>query len=102
MRVELTIDGGFACIPGLAKPIVLDGTQLRGSDLAELRRLCQAAVATPNRATKTQSQSLPDARRYRLTLEIDGAEHKITVADPVNEPAIAALIDFLTVRRGRP
>ena len=82
MRVELTIDGGFAYIPGLAKPIVLDGTQLDGSELAELRRLCDAALAAPNRGAEAPSAALPDARRYRLTLEIDGERHEITRGRP--------------------
>jgi hypothetical protein len=98
MRVELTIDGGFAYIPGLAKPIVLDGAQLTGSDLAELRRLCADALAAPNRDAKTQSASLPDTRRYRLTIELDGERHEITAADPVSQPAIVELIDLLRAR----
>jgi hypothetical protein len=101
MRVELTIDGGFAYIPGLAKPIVLDGAQLAGSDLTLLRRLCQAALATPDRDARPQSGAHPDARRYRLTLEIDGARHELTAADPVSQPAVAELIDFLRTRGSR-
>jgi hypothetical protein len=101
MRVELTIDGGFAYIPGLAKPIVLDGAQLLGSDLVKLRRLCHEALAAPNREAKTQPAVLPDARRYRLTLEMDGERHELIAADPVIPPAAAELIDFVRARGSR-
>jgi len=98
MRVELTIDGGFAWIPGLAKPIVLDGARLAGSDLAELRRLCQAALAARNLHPAAQLAALPDARRYQLTIDIDGERHDVTAADPVSQPAVAELIDFVRAR----
>jgi hypothetical protein len=95
MRVELVIDGGLAYIPGLAKPIVIEGAQLAAGDLAEMRRLCREALAGPILGARTRPASLPDARRYRLTLEIDGEKHEVTAADPVSQPAIAELIDFL-------
>jgi hypothetical protein len=101
LRVELTIDGGFAYVPGLAKPIVLDGAELAASDLAKLRLLCREALATPNRDARAQTASLPDARRYRLTLEIDGQRHEITAADPVGLPVVAELIEFLRTRGSR-
>lgn len=101
MRIELTIDGGFAYLPGLAKPIVLDGAQLAGDDLAEFRRLCQAALASRNRHAAAQLETFPDARRYQLTIDIDGERHDVTAADPVSEPAVAELIDFVRARGTR-
>ena len=99
MRVELTIDGGFAFIPGLAKPIVLDDAQLSGEDSNNLRRLCQAALTTPRQHAATPLAALPDARRYRLTIEIDDQRHELVAADPITERAVAELIDFVTLRR---
>lgn len=101
MRVELTIGGGFAYIPGLAKPIVLDGTHLDGSGLVELRRLCDAVLAAPNRGAEPPSATLPDARRYRLILEIDGEMHEISAADPIGQPAFSELVDFVRAHGGR-
>ena len=95
MRVELTIDGGFAYIPGLAGPIVLDGAQLAAADAGELRRLCRAALAVTKRASAKQRAAIPDARRYQLTIVIDDARHELTAADPISPPAVAALIAFV-------
>lgn len=93
MRVELTIDGGFAFIPGLRGPLVVDGRQLSGDAAATLRRLCEAAlaVATPPQA----APALPDARCYRLTVELDGARHCVTASDPLGHDAIGELIAFV-------
>jgi len=95
VRVELTIDGGFAYIPGLAGPIVLDGAQLAAADAGELRRLCRAALAVATSAAGTKRAAMPDARRYRLTIAIDDKKHELVAADPISPPAVAALIAFV-------
>ena len=100
MRIELTIDGGFAYFPGLATPIVVDSTRLPAAAAAELQRLCGAALATEvpgARPTATSPRAtLYDARRYRLTIDIEGVKHQLDAADPVSQPAVAALIAFVT------
>ena len=95
MRVELTVDGGFAYIPGLAGPIVADGAQLAASDAAKLRRLCAAALAVAKVEPEQRPAAMPDARRYGLTIDIDGKRHDLIAADPIRSPAIAALIVFV-------
>jgi hypothetical protein len=102
MRVELTIDGGFAYIPGLNRPLVVDDANLAADDAAQLRRLCAAAIAATHRKPASPPPTLPDARRYRCTIELDGVCRDFTAADPVNEPAIADLIAFLQDRRRGP
>jgi len=95
VRVELTIDGGFAYIPGLAGPIVVDGAQVAAAEAGELRRLCRAALAVTTSAAGTKRAATPDARRYQLTIVIDDKKHELVAADPVNPPAVAALIAFV-------
>jgi hypothetical protein len=101
MRVELTIDGGFAYIPGRVRPIAVEGARLVAGDAALLRLLCQTTLAATRRHAIAQPAVMPDARRYRLTIEIDGQTHELTAADPVSEPEIAALIDFVTTHGAR-
>ncbi len=95
MRVELRIDGGLAYFPGLARPVMLDGARLSAADQAELARLCRAALADPGPESAARAEALPDARRYRLAIDIDGETHALAAADPVAQPAVAALIDFV-------
>ena len=96
MRIELTMDGGFAHFPDLAKPFIVDESQLPAVDAAELRRLCSAALGAARRTPPPLLAALPDARRYHLTVDHDGARHEIITADPVDQPAVAALIAFVT------
>ena len=101
MRVELTTDGGFAHIPGLAAPVVVDSAQLAGEDAAQLRRLCDAASASAKSDDAPQPSSIPDGRRYRLTIETGDKRRELKISDPIEHPAIAALIAFVQ-QRGRP
>ena len=98
MRVELTIDGGFAYVPGRARPVAVDGSRLSAGDAGKLRRLCQTTIGATSRHAIVEPAITPDARRYRLIIEIDGHRHELSAADPVSDPAIAALIDFVTAR----
>ncbi len=95
LRVTLKIDGGFAYSPGLAKPIELDAAQLGGKRAAHAQRLCEAACTVPPKRRASTAAPVPDGRRYRLTIEMDGARREVTAADPVDEPAIAELIAFV-------
>ena len=100
MRVALTTDGGFAHIPGLAAPIVVDSAHLAAEEAAQLRRLCDAAAAITNPQVASNAPALPDGRRYRLTIETEGSRRVLTAADPIEHPALAHLIAFVQ-QRGR-
>jgi hypothetical protein len=98
MRVKLIIDGGFAHIPGLAAPIVIDSAHLSAEEVAQLRRLCdEVSAAGQDRAI---APTIADGRRYRLTIETGESRRDLIAADPVDDPAIAHLIAFVQ-QRGR-
>jgi len=101
VRVELSIDGGFAYMPGLARPIIADATQLPAEDAAQLRRLCEAALAAGRQGGASPALPIPDGRRYRLTIEFGAVRRELTAADPVIEPEVAALIRFVQDRGQR-
>ena len=101
MRVELSIDGGFAYIPGVAKSIVVDAARLAPTDATHLARLCGAALAVTPRTPSAPPSTMPDARRYRLTIRTAGAPRILAAADPVDEPALEALIEFVTMHGQR-
>jgi hypothetical protein len=100
--MTLKIDGGFAPVPGLARPIELDAARLGDEHAADAQRLCTAACAVAPKSGAPQTAPIPDGRRYRLTIEADGSRHEVTAADPIGEPAIAELIAFVEAhgRRG--
>ena len=94
MRVELSTDGGFAAIPGLAKPVLLDAADLSPDHGAELKRLVEAAVAEKAQRGSVKAAPVPDGRRYRITILGDGARNEIEAADPMIPPAFEALMEF--------
>ena len=94
IRVELRIEGGFAHIPGLARPLVVDARDLHPEGAATLERLCKA-VSHVGSAGSPGATPMPDARRYRLTIAGDGATRQIEATDPVPHHALAALIEFV-------
>jgi hypothetical protein len=94
MRVELVMDGGFAAIPGLAKPVLVEATDLSPERGAELKRLVEAALAEKPPRGRAKVAPVPDGRRYRITIRGDGAAHQIEAADPMVPPAFEALMAF--------
>ena len=95
LRVTLQIDGGFAYLPGLAKPIALDAAQLGDEHAAHLQRLCESACAVAPKRKASRAAAVPDGRRYRLTVKLGDSRREVTAADPVDAPAIAELIAFV-------
>ena len=95
LRVTLQIDGGFAHLPGLARPIALHAAQLGDEHAAQLQRLCESACAVAQKRKASRAAPVPDGRRYRLTIELGDSRREVTAADPVDAPAIAGLIAFV-------
>jgi len=95
MRVKLIIDGGFARMPGLAAPIVIDSDRLSAEEAAQLQRLCDAAPAVEQDTAAPPTPQIADGRRYHLTIETEDSRREFNAADPVDHPAIARLIAFV-------
>jgi len=95
LRVTLRIDGGFAHLPGLARPIALNAAQLGDEHAAQLQRLCDSACAVAPTRKASRAAAVPDGRRYRLTVDLGDSRREVTATDPVETPAIAELIAFV-------
>src|SRR5512144_1281012 len=97
MRIELTIGGGFAWIPGLARPLVLDTQSLPPEEAAELHRLCDEAFDAIREQAAARRAPVADARSYRIIIETDTGRNEFATADPLAQP-VAALVAFVRVR----
>ena len=95
LRVTLQIDGGFAYLPGLARPIALNAARLGDAHAAQLQRLCESACAVAPKRKANHATAVPDGRRYRLTIERGDSRREVTAADPIDAPAVAELIAFV-------
>ena len=100
MRIELTTEGGVAAIPGLAKPILLESMTMSSEQCAHLQRLVDAALMERTQCASPKA-AVPDGRRYRLTIQRDGARSEIEAEDPAIPPAIEALMQFVRLNGRR-
>jgi hypothetical protein len=99
MRVEFQTEGGITHFPGLSRPVVIESDVLAEEDARELKRLVEAArfferptvVGAPRRGAA-------DYRQYTITVEEEGRQHTIQLADPVEDPALQQLLRFLQTR----
>ena len=101
MHVQVSIEGGFAYFPGLAKPIHLDTETLPAQDAEELRRLVAAAhfFSLSESIGQQPARGAADYRRYTIMVDDGSAYHTVQVADPVSDPHLEALITFAREHR---
>jgi hypothetical protein len=85
---------GIAYLPGLARPVVIDSTDLSGEEAAELEQLVRDASFFELPAEVGPS-GVPDARQHVMTVDSGERQHTVRVCEPVEDPALQALLTFL-------
>lgn len=100
MHVEYKIEGGLAFFPGLSKPVLIDSDNLPVKDANELRRLIDNAHFFDIPPVAPVPKGAADYRRYTITVEDGPRRHTIQLSDPISNPHLQALLDYLNqVRR---
>lgn len=94
MRIQVEREGGFAYIPGLSGPTTVDTASLPADEAAAL----EAAVARTDFSAEAALAAAPapgsaDHRTVTVTVEDGGASRSISVADPVEDPALRSLVE---------
>jgi hypothetical protein len=99
MKIELSVEGGFARLPGLAKPVTIDSATLprgRGAALATLvakARFFDAAPPPPPAGAR-------DARAYTIAID-DGARRRaLCIAEPIADASMRELVDAIVACAG--
>lgn len=103
MRVRMERSGGLAYLPGLQEPIEVDTDDLSPDDASELKDLVHQTRLmreAPTAAGKG-GPGAADGLEYQITVRDGDDERSVGVRDPLPNPAISALIDYLTRRRSR-
>ena len=95
MHIELHTDGGFAAIPGLSRPVVLDDVAASAADSGTLNALVDAALEEQRRMPAALPRRVPDARSYRLSIERNGRHDLLSAQDAQVPPAFKALMQFV-------
>ncbi|HJZ49483.1 MAG TPA: protealysin inhibitor emfourin [Roseiflexaceae bacterium] len=100
MRVELQTDGGVAYFPGLNKPVVVDSADLPKEQADKFDQLLeQARLFEQPAAPRSVPKGAVDMRRYTLTVQGGGRSRTVRLADPIEDPNLQALVDFLQDQR---
>ena len=95
MRINLSIDGGLAAFPGLAKPLAIDCDLLAPDERARLHRLVDRAGVFAGAEPPSPGAHPADARRYTITVDDGARRSTVTVAEPIGNEALRALISQL-------
>jgi hypothetical protein len=104
MRIRLEESGGFAAIPGLQRPVEVDTAGLPPAQTSTLEGLVDKTgllEGPPGSAGERPTGA--DQREYTLTVTDTDAhtERTVHLRDPIDDPAVAALIEHLRSYRRR-
>ena len=94
MRIDFSIDGGLAAFPGLAKPVTIECDALPVAERMTLRDLVDRAGLL-TRPLPEAARTKPDARRYTIAVDDGGRCSRVTVAEPILDPALRDLVATL-------
>jgi hypothetical protein len=96
MKIEFSVDGGLAGFPGLRKPVTIDAGTLSAAGGAHLRQLVERAAffTTP----MNPAAAANDGRCYTIAIDDGGECRTLTVAEPIANPAMQALVAELSAR----
>lgn len=92
MRIEVVTEGGFAALPGLQKPLVLDCAALPADVAAQCGELVRELAAAPQ--VTAAPAALRDGRRYTIRIESDGQSLSLAASDTAMPPPFHALLDL--------
>lgn len=96
MRIRFESEGGFGYFPGLQRPIELDTEQLPAQQAAQLEGLVQAAnIFDRPEATVEPRPGAADHRTFTITVHDDARSRTLTLAEPLDDPTLRALVDHL-------
>jgi hypothetical protein len=96
VRIELSVSGGMAYFPGLNRPTTVETSALAPDETAKVEQLVATAdfFALPS-AAQPPSAGAADYRTYTLTITDGARSHTIQRHDPVQEPNLWALIQYV-------
>ncbi len=100
MRVRFKTEGGVAFFPGLSRPVTIDSGELPENEAVELRRRVEEARFFDLPPTVGEPPpGAADYLRHTITVEDEDRSHTARVTDPVEDPALRALVGYLDAKR---
>jgi hypothetical protein len=94
MRITLTIDGGFAHIPGLSGPFRIDTATMDPERAREIESLIHnARLFEQPSELGTGADQGADRRAYTLTVEDEQRSHTVRLTDPISGRELQSLVE---------
>ena len=100
MKIELSIDGGFARLPGLARPVTIDSTALAPAHGAKLARLVARARFFDAKPPAPAPSPARDARCYTIAIEDGDRRRSLTLREPIADAGLRDLVDEIVACAG--
>lgn len=101
MRLTLTVEGGLAYFPGLSRPLLVDSERLPEAEVQELKRLVVEARLSERSARVQAPPGAADYYQYTLTMQEGRRRRTVSFTDPIEDPALVALVDYLKAKGKR-
>lgn len=102
MRIRLEQSGGFAAIPALRESVEVDTCKLTPDETATLEELVHGTGLLEGSLTSVGGGVTgADLMDYALTVDDGDVVRTVRLRDPLDDPAVAALVDRLGRYRGR-
>ena len=98
MRVRFKVDGGFVYLPAQREPVTIDTEDLPAKEADELKRLIEAAGFFDLPEISAPSRGAADYLRYTISVSSPEHSHTVTLNDPIEDPAVQALVEYLEAK----
>ncbi len=101
MKIRFSVDGGFAALPGLARPVEIDVDSLPAAQASRLRA-CVDRSRFFDRAEPVvvaKGKGAADLRQYVVTVEDGGRRRTLTIPESDDDADLVALVDALQEQR---
>ncbi|MCB1826531.1 MAG: hypothetical protein KDJ54_18915 [Candidatus Competibacteraceae bacterium] len=98
MKITIEINGGFAPLPALSRPITIDTTTLNPQLVRQLESLVRDAAFFDRPAfINTTAKGAADYRTYTITVQDGPRVHTVSLTDPISDPSLEQLVSHLQV-----
>lgn len=98
MKITIEINGGFAPLPALSRPITIDTTTLNPQLVQQLESLVRDAAFFDRPAfINTTAKGAADYRTYTITVQDGPRVHTVSLTDPISDPSLEQLVSHLQV-----
>jgi Emfourin len=102
MRITFKSDGGFVYLPARAEPVTIDTHDLPAEEANELERLIEAARFFDLPETSAPPRGAADYLRYTISVTDPERSHTVSFTDPIEDPHLQALVEFLETKAHEP